>query len=154
MAAAKRSGNPSRNGFTTVRVGSVRCSAISIQHFWRPISIQQMITPRVPGTLYPGKVRRRACEQHMSEFTNVQMRGRPCPKAWASPMPERVCSKVRANPHKSPSCSSREEDWKRGRNAWNPLCFSQGSHQSTKLSAKGLRVLPLSRFSPPRFTGC
>ena len=36
---------------------------------------------------------------------------------WASPVPERVCLKVQANPHKSQPSSSKEEDWKRGRNA-------------------------------------
>src|SRR5260221_1586757 len=55
------------------------------------------------------------------------MRGRRCPKALASLESERVCPKVCVNRNKSQSCSSREEGWKRGWNAQNPLCFSQGA---------------------------
>src|SRR5260370_40584733 len=57
------------------------------------------------------------------------MRGRRCPKALASLESERVCTKVCVNRNKSQSCSSREEGWKRGRNAQNPLCLSQGCIQ-------------------------
>src|SRR5690348_8843848 len=63
------------------------------------------------------------------------MRGRRCPKALASPESERVCPKGCVNRNKSQPCSSREEGWKRGWNAQNPLCFSQGSIQKRELLA-------------------
>src|SRR6266487_2788369 len=80
-----------------------------------------------PG--YPAKVRRRACEQYTSGISNARKRGRSCLEALVSPEPERVCSKVRVNPHKSPSSCSRTGGWKRGRNAPNPPCFSRRSSQ-------------------------
>jgi hypothetical protein len=78
---------------------------------------------------FPGKVRRRACGQHTSECKNARMRGRRCPKAWVSLVPERVCPKVGANRHKSPSSSSDEGNGKRGTNAQNPPRLSRGSLQ-------------------------
>src|SRR5260221_142174 len=76
---------------------------------------------------FPGKVRRRACGQHTSESKNVRMRGRSCPKAWVFPVPERVCPKVEANPHKSQLSRSVEEGWKRGRNARTPAHVCRGA---------------------------
>ncbi len=58
--------------------------------------------------------------------------GQVWPRSFASPEPERVCLEVQANQHKSQSCSSGEEDWKRGRTAWNPLRFSQGAVRETR----------------------
>src|SRR5215471_15816230 len=78
---------------------------------------------------FPGKVRRRACRQHTSEPPNARLRGRSCPKAWVFPVPERVCPKVGAKPHKSCFFSSREGKWKRGSAAQNPPRFSRGSRQ-------------------------
>jgi hypothetical protein len=72
-------------------------------------------------TSFPGKVRKRACGQHTSEYTNARMRGTSCPEALAVPEPERVCLEVEANPHKSLLSSSDEASWKRGRNARTPL---------------------------------
>src|SRR5258708_36007872 len=70
------------------------------------------------------------------------MRGRSCPKAWVSLVPERVCPKVGANRHKSPSSSSDEGDGKRGTNAQNPPRLSRGSLQ---IMVPGEAVLPVVR---------
>src|SRR5713101_5374972 len=130
--------NRSPNGFTSVHVALAPSSATCTRRFWLPTSIQQPPSPRVPSTSGIGKVPgwagRRACGQHTSECKNARMRGRRCPKALVSPEPERVCPKVCANRNKSRSCSSREEGWKRGWNAQNPLCFSQGSIQQSPTS--------------------
>src|SRR5437660_9509114 len=133
MAAARRSRSRLRSGGISVAVASVLSSVISMLRFWQPISKQQMLCPLVPCTLYTGKVRKRACGQHKSDSKNARKRGRSCPEALASPEPERVCLKVGANPHQSRSCSSEEGGWKRGRNAQNPLRFSQGSFQGDNL---------------------
>src|SRR5712691_2520725 len=61
-------------------------NGISTPPFWPPISIQQISFPHGPGTLRTGKVRRRVCRPHMSESSNLRMRGSPCPEAWALPM--------------------------------------------------------------------
>jgi len=79
------------------------------------------------------ELRRRACGPHTSESSNAREKGRSCPKAWVFPVPECVGLKVSANPHKSPSSSSDEEGWKRGRNAQNPRGFSPGSRQIDKV---------------------
>ncbi len=131
MAAVKASKSRCPSAGISAAAVWGRCNATSTRRFWRPIWIQQTSLPRVPGTSPTGKVRRRACGQHTSDSKNVRMRGRSCPEALASPEPERVCPKVRANPHKSQSCCSGEEGWKRGRNAPNPPCFSRGSTQDS-----------------------
>ena len=50
--------------------------------FWRPISIQQFPSPRVPGTSVLGRRRggRRACKQHTSQSKNAPKRARAAPK--------------------------------------------------------------------------
>ena len=63
------------------------------------------------------------------QFNNARMWGVPCPKAWESLVPERVCLKVRAKPHQSRLSSSAEESWKRGSTAQTLPCFSWGSLQ-------------------------
>jgi hypothetical protein len=123
----------------------LRAPGMFVEHLRRTVAstggtlIQQPLSPRVPSTNGIGKVRRRACGQHTSECKNARKRGRCCPKALASPEPECVCPKVCANRNKSRPCSSGEEGWKRGRNAQNPLCFSQGSFQ----------VASTSKLKPP-----
>src|SRR6266849_9186962 len=94
-----------------------------------------MIYPRVPGTVYPGKVRRRACGQHKSDWKNARKRGSTCPEALVCPEPERVCPKIGARPHKSFSSSSDEGEWKRGSTAQNPRCLSTGSLQKRRKTA-------------------
>src|SRR5437588_10448866 len=76
-----------------------------------------------------GKVWKRACGPHTSVSSNVRMRGRACPEAWVSPVPERVSPKVEANRHKSQLSRSVEAGWKRGRNARTPTLFKPGSFQ-------------------------
>jgi len=88
-----------------------------------------MMFPLVPGTKYPGKVRRRACGQHKSDWKNARKRGSTCPEALVCPEPERVCPKIGVKPHKSLFSSSDEGDWKRGSTAQNPRCFNTGSLQ-------------------------
>jgi hypothetical protein len=64
-----------------------------------------------------------------------RVRGRSCPEAWASPVPERVCPKVRAKRHKSCFFSPAKGKWKRGSTARNPLCAEPGeSSDQCKLS--------------------
>ena len=121
MATAARPKSRSRNAAIGAPVALGRCSAITIQRFWLPISTQQTITPRVPNTRRIGKVPgwagRRACGLHTSVCYNARERGRSCPNAWAFLVQERVGPKVRADPHQSPSSSCDEGSWKRGRNA-------------------------------------
>src|SRR5258708_13805437 len=87
---------------------------------------------------FPGKVRRRACGQHTSESKNARKRGRSCPEAWVFLVPERVCPKVEANPHKSKLSRSGEEDWKRGGAVRTPAAWARGEfstlHQTFKRS--------------------
>src|SRR5215469_3857484 len=73
------------------------------------------------------KVRRRACRPRMHGCSNGQMRGSPCPEAWACPVPELVGLKVWAKRHKSCFSSPEEDEWKRGSAAQNPCGFSPGS---------------------------
>src|SRR5258707_13429212 len=138
MAAAKPSKSRCGSVGITAPVASGRCSAICIPRFWRPISIQQNLSPRVPSMSFPGKVRRRACGQHTSESKNARKRGRSCPEAWVFLVPERVCPKVEANPHKSQLSRSGEEDWKRGRTVRTPAAWARGAfstlHQTFKSS--------------------
>src|SRR5215471_9127136 len=129
MAVASVARKRCESGFISVRVALAPSSATCTRRFWQPTSIQQPLSPRVPSTSGIGKVRRRACGQHTSECKNARKRGRCCPKALVFPEPERVCPKVCVNRHKSRSCSSEVEGWKRGRNAQNPPCCSQGSSQ-------------------------
>src|SRR5258708_8323311 len=128
----------SPNGGTTVFVGLVPCSVTCTLHFLPPILIQQNSPPRVPSMSFPGKVRRRACGQHTSAICNARMRGRSCPEAWVFLVPERVCPKVEANPHKSQLSRSGEEDWKRGRTVRTPAAWARGAfstlHQTFKSS--------------------
>src|SRR5260370_33888339 len=98
---------------------------------------------------FPGKVRRRACGQHTSEHKNARMRGRSCPEAWASPVPERVCPKVRAKPHKSCFFSPTEGRWKRGNTAQNPPGFSRGSLQDPSFAPAPF-VLQVTRPVPAK----
>ena len=106
-----------RSGGMCASVESVPFNETCIPRFWPLISIQKTLFPLVPGTLYPGRVRRRAFGLHKSVCCNVRMKGRSCPEAWALLVPERVIPKVCANRHQSPSSSSDEGDWKRGTNA-------------------------------------
>ena len=75
------------------------------------------------------KVRRRACRPRMHGCSNGQMRGSPCPEAWACPVPEPVGLKVWAKRRKSSFFSPEEDEWKRGSTAQNPRGLSQGSIQ-------------------------
>jgi HpcH/HpaI aldolase/citrate lyase family len=63
------------------------------------------------------------------ERKNVRKRGRSCPEAWAFPVLERVCPKVRAKRYKNCFFSPTEGRWKRGSTVQNPPCFSRGSRQ-------------------------
>ncbi len=93
-AAGSSSKSRSRNAGTGARAASARCNATSTPRFLPPISIQPTPFPHVPGMSFPGKVRKRACGQHMSEYNNARERGSPCPEALAVPEPERVCPEV------------------------------------------------------------
>src|SRR5260370_16243234 len=85
-----------------------------------------------------GKMRRRACGKPASESKNARKRGRSCPEAWVFLVPERVCPKVEANPHKSQLSRSGEEDWKRGGAVRTPAAWARGAfstlHQTFKRS--------------------
>jgi hypothetical protein len=66
------------------------------------------------------------------------MRGRACPEAWASPVPERVGPKVEANPHQSQLSRSGEEDWKRGRNVRTPAALARGALRLFHLTVQAI----------------
>src|SRR5437773_11320945 len=98
MAAERASKNRSGNAGISAPVGWGRCSATCTQRFWLLSLRQHTMFPLVPGTLSPGKVRRRACGQHKSDWKNARKRGRTCPEALVCPEQERVCPKVGGKP--------------------------------------------------------
>ena len=87
-----------------------------------PSCVQYVIPSRRCGGAPVGSTR--------ASHPTRRLRGRSCPEAWASPVPERVCPKIRAKPHQSCFFSSGEGKWKRGSTAQNPPRFSRGSRQN------------------------
>jgi hypothetical protein len=81
------------------------------------------------------------------------MRGRSCPEAWASLVPERVCPKVGAKPHQSCFSSLAEGRWKRGSAAQNPPYFSRRSRQYYDQSHFIKEFKRFTGFTPQHYTG-
>ena len=125
MAAGRSSKSPCGSAGIPAPVGS-RHNVISPRPFWRPISLLQILLPRMRslGTPPAGKVRSRACGQHTSKPSNARARGTLCPAASVSLELERVCPKVLINPssNQQPCCG--RDCWKRSRKTWNLQGFS------------------------------